>query len=199
MDETKEATEQLPDLPDLPELRITGIYGEVTEEKCFEVISSMLHLKDIGTDQHKKGSEIVLTYEPFEFIVSTEGGGASDMFAVYDMMRLIREDCDIETLGIGKVMSAGVLLLAAGTKGKRRIGKNCRVMIHPVKAGHAGYVHEMQNELVEVKWIQARYTECLVSETNMTIQDIKKILNKKVNVYISAEEAVQLGIADKIV
>ena len=187
-------------LSESPDLRITGLYGEVTEEKCSELIYNMLHLKESGRKEVEgEGSEKAIVYDPFEFVISTEGGSASDMFAVYDIMRMIKGECDIKTFGIGKVMSAGVLLLAAGTTGKRRIGKNCRVMLHPVKAGHVGYVHEIQNELSHAQWIQDRYIQCIVDESSLSLRELKKIINKKTNVYIDAEQAVKYGIADIIV
>jgi ATP-dependent protease ClpP protease subunit len=85
-------------------------------------------LKEIGkkeelSDPENSESEKIVTYEPMSFIVSTWGGSAVDMFSIYDIMRMVRNDCDINTLGIGKVMSAGVLLLAAGTKVKERLVK----------------------------------------------------------------------------
>jgi ATP-dependent Clp protease protease subunit len=121
------------------------------------------------------------------------------MFAIYDVMRVSREKCDIITYGLGKVMSAGVLILAAGTKGQRKIGKNCRVMIHSVIGGSAGSFHNLQNEMSEIKHIQSAYIKALSEETNMTVAYLKRMLNKKVNIYLSAEEAVELGIADIIV
>ena len=48
-------------------------------------------------------------------------------------------------------MSAGVLLLAAGTKGKRRVGKHCRIMLHSVIGGSTGPMHQLENEFAEVK------------------------------------------------
>ena len=51
-------------------------------------------------------------------------------------------------------MSAGVLLLAAGTKGKRKIGKHCRIMMHSVIGGHVGPMHQLDNEMKEIKAIQ---------------------------------------------
>ena len=105
---------------------------------------------------------------------------------------------DIETTGLGKVMSAGTLLLAAGTKGKRRIGRNCRVMIHAVTGGSIGPMHQLTNEFKEIKKIQESYIQCLADETNMTVQQIKKYLKQKTNIYLSAEEAVELGLADEI-
>ena len=96
-------------------------------------------------------------------------------------------------------MSAGVLLLAGGTKGKRRIAKNCRVMIHSVAAGNAGALHDLTNELEAIQDLQDMYTSCLAAETNLTEGDIKEMLNRNVNVYLSATEAVKLGIADIII
>ena len=138
-------------------------------------------------------------YEPFDMVISTSGGIAAEMFAVYDVMRMIKQDCEIGVLALGKVMSAGVLILAAGTKGKRKIGRNCRVMLHGVKAGQAGYVHEMETELAEVKWNQQRYLDCLEECTELTMKQLKRFVARKSNVYLTAEEAVQYGIADEII
>jgi len=143
-------------------------------------------LKETGTD-------------PVDFYISTYGGSADDMFCLYDMMNHIKPDIEIRTIGIGKVMSAGVPLLAAGTKGKRKIGKYCRVMLHNVSAGTIGALAQMQNEMKEVEKIQKQYIEILASETNMTEKQIRRLINKNVNVYLSAEEAVELGIADEII
>jgi ATP-dependent Clp protease protease subunit len=186
------------------ELRIIGLIGEVSEERTTEVISSMLQLKQAGTkevpeDPEKEDSPLVKVYDPFELWISTYGGSAMDMFAIYDVMRLMREECDITTFGIGKVMSAGVLLLAAGTKGKRKIGANCRVMLHSVIGGSQGPIHSLENEMDEIRWIQDQHVKCLVEETNMSSKHLKKLLGRKVNVYLNAEEAVELGIADEVV
>ena len=96
-------------------------------------------------------------------------------------------------------MSAGVLLLAAGTKGQRKIGKNCRVMIHSVIGGTSGSFHNLENEMEEMRYMQEAYLKALSEESNMSLSQLKKLLNRKVNVYLSAEEAVKLGIADIIV
>jgi ATP-dependent Clp endopeptidase proteolytic subunit ClpP len=177
-------------------LRKVNIIGEVSEDKTPEILYSMWHFKENGRYLNE---EEELCCEPFEVIVSTYGGSAMEMFAIYDTMRMIREECEIQTIGLGKVMSAGVLLLAAGSKGSRKIGKNCRVMIHSVIGGQHGPVHNLENELEEVKWIQEQYIDALKEETNMTKKYIKKLLERKVNVYLTAKEAVELGIADEVV
>tara|TARA_R100001129_G_scaffold185002_1_gene171606 strand:+ start:714 stop:1379 length:666 start_codon:yes stop_codon:yes gene_type:complete len=186
-----------------PELRMTGIYGDVNEERCSEAIYGLtaLHLSGTGKmleDPEDPESDLVDTYEPIEFIVSSHGGLAADMFSVYDTIRSIRDMSPIHTKGLGKVMSAGVLLLASGTKGERRIGKYCRVMIHGVQAGQHGYLADVENEFKETRAIQRMYIKALAEETSMSEAYVKKLMNRKTNVYLDAEEAVKLGIADII-
>tara|TARA_B100001250_G_scaffold30292_2_gene24897 strand:+ start:6190 stop:6846 length:657 start_codon:yes stop_codon:yes gene_type:complete len=177
------------------EMRIVGLYGDITESKSRECLSGMLVLHNSGK-REEEGKEI---WDPMEFIISTYGGSADDMFALYDIMRVIQKDCEIHTFGLGKVMSAGVLLLAAGTKGKRKIGANCRVMIHSVIGGNHGSLHNLENEMDEIRNSQENYVNALVRETNLTKRTLKRLLERKVNVYLSATEAVEYGIADIIV
>ena len=165
--------------------RIIGLLGEVEEEKIAEIIQAILFLQESGK-------------EPVEFYISTYGGNADDMFCLYDMMNHVKQEMEIHTIGIGKVMSAGVLLLAAGTKGKRKISKNCRVMIHSVIAGNHGSLHNLVNEIEAIQELQESYIQGLADNTKMTKEQIKKMLERKVNIYLSAEEAIQLGIADEL-
>jgi len=177
-----------------PDSHLIGLFAEVAEEKIAEIIHALLI---IAEDTRKKEKEE--EKKPIDFYLSTYGGSADDMFALYDVMRIVQEDVVIRTAGLGKVMSAGVLLLAAGTKGERRIAKNCRVMIHSVVGGNQGDLHNMLNEMEAIEQLQQMFVDCLVSETKMTKSRLKKMLNRKVNVYLSAEEAVELGIADIII
>ena len=211
--------EELPGLPDFPiifnmdgglpksekeEIRTIGLYGTIKEEVCAEIVYSLIILDKTGKKvtppplDDPKGKEEI-EYKPIEMIISSYGGSAADMFSVYNTMRDVRERCDIETQGLGKIMSAAVLLLAAGTKGKRKIGRHCRVMIHGVISGQHGHISDLENEMEEAKWTQKQYVKALAKETNMSEKYIKKLIDKKVNIYLDAEEAVDLGIADIIV
>jgi ATP-dependent Clp endopeptidase proteolytic subunit ClpP len=184
--------------------RCVGLIGEVTEEKASEVLYGMLQLRHTGintvlVDEDKPDGKTKETYDPFEIMISTLGGSSADMFSIYDVMKLIQEEgMEIGTIGVGKVMSAGVLLLAAGAKGKRRIGKHCRVMIHGVSSGAGGHIQDLDNEMAEIKVIEEQYISSLAEETAMSKKYIKNLLKKKLNVYIGAEQAVELGIADTI-
>tara|TARA_R110002012_G_scaffold287234_1_gene479519 strand:+ start:601 stop:1278 length:678 start_codon:yes stop_codon:yes gene_type:complete len=183
--------------------RLIALFGDIDEPKagqlCYNlhILSSEVSMSPQDPEDLSKG--VIATVDPIELMICSPGGNASEMFAIYDNMRMIRETCDIETFGVGKVMSAGVLLLAAGTKGKRKIGKNCRVMIHSVIGGVHGGFYNVENEMDEIRWVQTQYIKMLASETDMSQAQLKKMLQRKVNIYLSAEEAVEMGIADIIV
>ncbi len=179
--------------PPEPDMRIVGLFSDVHEEKIAEVVHSMLYLDE--TNKLSKPEK----QKPIKFYISTYGGSADDMFALYDIMRNVKETSEIHTIGLGKVMSAGVLLLASGTKGKRKIGKNCRVMIHSVMGGNHGSLHNMMNELEAIEDLQDMYCDALIAETKMTRAKLKKMIERKVNVYLSADEAIEMGIADIII
>ena len=172
--------------------RSVGLIGDISEQKSEEVIGTLIHLSDMCDADPE-------TNKPIEMYISTYGGSVVDMFAMYDLMRVIKQKCTVSTIGLGKVMSAGVLLLANGTKGERKVGKNCRVMLHNVMAGFHGSLVNVENEIKEVNWIQERYKDCLEMQTNLTKKKIKKMLNKQLDIYISAEQAIEYGIADVII
>ena len=183
---------------DLNNMRSVGLYGDVDEERIAEVISALLTLQHVGKPKYDDEGELTEEGKPIKLYVSTYGGSADEMAALVDIMNVVKKDCPIETIGIGKVMSAGVLILASGTEGERYIGKNCRVMIHSVIAGNHGSLHNLENELTEIKKMQDIYLQSLADATNMTKKQLKSFMRRKQNVYLNAEEAIKLGIADKI-
>ena len=181
------------DAPKEPDLRVIGLYSSVEDEKIAELTQALLYLNEMNRllpeDKEKK---------PVEFYINTYGGSADDMFAMYDVMQTVMEETEIHTIGVGKVMSAGTLLLAAGTKGKRKIGRNCRVMIHNVAAGNFGNLPNLANELEAIQRLQEDYIAAMVENTKFTRKKLEKLLNEKVNIYLDAEEAVRYGLADEI-
>jgi len=188
-EETKETTEleelQIPDDPSM-----LFFMGEVNEENATNAIAAMMMYNEALA-----GSSDA---DDLQMYISTHGGEADEMFAMYDVMKYVQRNNDIVTIGIGKVMSAGVVLLAAGTKGKRKIGKNCRVMIHNVITGQMGAINTVEHEMKEVKRIQKAYIDALAENSNMTPAQIRKLMKRGENVYLSAEEAIKHGIADEI-
>ena len=174
-----------------PEARSIMFVGDVTEERAADLISALLVLSQSKKKDQPRADDIKL-------YVSTYGGSADEMLGIYDVMQYCKQFCDIQTIGLGKVMSAGTLILAAGTPGKRKLGKNARVMIHSVNGGSVGELHSLENEMEQMKNLQDLYIQCLSNETKMTKRQIQTLINRKVNVYLSAEEAIEKGLADEV-
>tara|TARA_R110000782_G_scaffold95668_2_gene179773 strand:+ start:497 stop:1168 length:672 start_codon:yes stop_codon:yes gene_type:complete len=174
-----------------PEGRSIMFVGDVTEEKAADLISALLVLAQTKDEEDERAEDIKL-------YISTYGGSADEMFGIYDVMNFCKQFCDIQTIGLGKVMSAGTLLLAAGTKGKRYVGNHTRVMIHSVNGGSIGELHNLQNEMEQIAGLQESYIQAMSNETSMTKRQIQTLINRKVNVYLSSEEALEKGLADEV-
>ncbi len=175
-----------------PEYRNVPIVGEIDEEKLTDI---RMHINALSGDIFE-----ALPEDPkaMNLYISTYGGSSDDMFAIYDMVCQARQRVPVRTIAMGKVMSAGLLLIAAGTEGERYIGRNCRLMLHNVSSGGVGELPILENEVKEIKRMQGVYSKALCEETNLTRAQLKRLFNRKVNVYITAEEAVKYGFADKI-
>lgn len=164
--------------------RIVVLHGDVNEHTISSVIAQLLHLAN-------------LSRKPIHMVVSTYGGSVDEMFSLYDTIKFL--PCPVHTIALGKVMSAGVLLLAAGEKGKRLIGRSARIMMHPVSGGMYGNVFEILNESKEHTRLHDLMVDALECETKMKRADVQKIMKAGHDYYITAEEAIKLGIVDRIV
>jgi len=189
-----------------PSVRTLSVYGEITEERVRSTLATLNYLKQSGkreetpeTESDNEEASKIITYEPIEFLISTEGGNVQDMFSIYDCMRNIEKECEIHTFGIGKVMSAGTLILAAGTKGKRKVGRNCRLMMHSVRGGHFGSIKELEVDMKEVRWYQEQFIKAMAEETSLSYKQVKNIFRRKTDTYFDAEQALKWGLADEIV
>lgn len=164
--------------------RIVVLHGEVNEHSISSVIVQLLQL----ANQNNK---------PIHLVISTYGGSVDEMFSLYDTIKFL--PCPVHTIALGKVMSAGVLLLASGVKGKRMIGKSARIMIHPISGGLFGNVFEALNEVKEHQRLQELMVSALLKETKMTKKQIEKIMRAGHDYFLTPEEALKMGIVDKVV
>ena len=171
--------------PSSDEARMVFLHGEVSEHVIAQVIAQMLHLANTSR-------------APIHLVVSTYGGSIDEMFSLYDTIKFL--PCPVHTVALGKVMSAGVLLLASGVKGKRLIGASARIMMHPLSGGAFGNVFEIENQANEAKRLQELMVDSLVKETKMTRQQIvKRVMNPMLDYYLTPQDAVRFGIVDKII
>lgn len=162
-------------------VRIVVLHGDVNEHTISHVIVQLLQL---ANQNHK----------PIHLVISTYGGSVDEMFSLYDTIKFL--PCPVHTIALGKVMSAGVLLLASGVKGKRFIGRSARIMIHPISGGVYGNVFEAMNEVKEHERLQKLMADALLKETKMTVDEIDKIMKAGHDCYLTPEEAIKMGIVD---
>lgn len=158
------------------------ITGSIREDSSAQFLEQMTALEYIDA------TKLITIY------IDTYGGNIDAAMLIYDAMRICK--CPIRTIGIGKVMSAGSLILASGDPGNRFLTKNARVMIHQVSSGTAGPLADMENEIQEVKRLQDQYATLLAEHTNKSRDRVIKDL--KVDNYMTAYEAVKYGLADKV-
>ena len=174
--------------------KVVAIYGEISEEIISDAVIALNYYNVEAQRKEEKDED-----DTIQLIISTEGGSVPDMFALYDSVRLATKTIDVSTFGVGRVMSAGILLLASGTKGKRKVGKNCRLMLHSVRGGHFGSIKELETDIREVRWYQNQLLKSLEEETNLSAKQLKSLFRKKTDTYFDAEQAIEWGIADEIV
>lgn len=165
--------------------RIIYLSGEVNEHSIAQVIAGIVMLANQDNRL------------PITLFVSTYGGSVDEMFSLYDVIKHV--SCPIHTIGLGKVMSAGVLLLASGKKGCRMVGSSARLMIHPISGASDGNFFQLRNELAETERMQNTMEEMLLRETKMSRQKLQEIMKSGYDHYITAQEALKLGIVDVII
>lgn len=134
--------------------------------------------------------------EPIYIVINSNGGDIYEMLALYDVIKYIQSlGIEVNTIGIGKIMSSGVIILASGNS--RKIGKNSTIMCHWGTAGLEGNIFQVENELLEFKRIEKTCNKILAHETNLSEEQIEKfILNPANDIYILPEDAIKYGIAD---
>jgi len=164
--------------------RIIFLSGEITEEKSKEIITKIMNLE--AKDPTK---DIML-------LIDSYGGMVHSMLAVHDVMKHLTR-CDIITVGIGKQMSAGQLLLISGTKGKRFATPNSRILMHQLFAGTFGKLADMEVDVEEYKMLEDLLDKLIVKYTKVKKSQLKELL--QVDSYVSAQKALELGLIDHII
>jgi len=126
--------------------------------------------------------------------INSPGGSVTAGMAIYDTMQFIKPS--IATTCMGMAASMGAFLLTAGTKGKRAALPNSRIMIHQPMAGTQGQVSDIEIMTKEFSKTKQKLNELLVHHTGQTLEKIQADTDR--NYFMSAAEAVEYGIIDKI-
>ncbi len=127
--------------------------------------------------------------------INSPGGSVSAGLGIYDVMQFVKPQ--ISTYCIGLAASMGSLLLAAGEKGKRFSLPNSRIMIHQPLGGARGQASDIEIQAKEILYLKEQLNKILSSHTGRDISKIQKDTDR--DNYLSAQEAVEYGLIDKVV
>ena len=166
--------------------RIVFLGEEVSDMSASLIIAQMLFLE--AQDPEKD----------IQLYINSPGGSVSAGFAIYDTMQYIK--CDVSTICIGLAASFGAFLLAGGTKGKRIALSNAEIMIHqPAIHGNGiqGQATDIKITSDHIQKSKERLNAILAGNTGKSIEEIA-LATERDN-YMSATEAVDFGLIDKII
>ena len=166
--------------------RIIFLGEEVSNVSAGLVIAQMLFLE--AQDPEKD----------IQLYINSPGGSVSSGFAIYDTMQHIK--CDVSTICIGLAASFGAFLLAGGTKGKRIALPNSEIMIHqPAIHGNGiqGQATDIKITSDHIQKSKERLNTILAQNTGKSMEEIA-LATERDN-YMSAKEAMEFGLIDKII
>jgi ATP-dependent Clp protease protease subunit len=127
--------------------------------------------------------------------INSPGGVVTAGLAIHDAMQYVR--CDVQTVCVGQCASMGAVLLAAGTKGKRQILPNGRVMIHQPHGGAGGTSRDIEIQAKEIIKMRSQLNQILATATGKPFEQVEKDTDR--DRYLTAEEALAYGLVDRVV
>ncbi|RLE08581.1 ATP-dependent Clp endopeptidase proteolytic subunit ClpP [Candidatus Aerophobetes bacterium] len=127
--------------------------------------------------------------------INSPGGLVTAGLAIYDTMQYVKPD--ISTICMGQAASAAALLLAAGTPGKRMSLPNASILIHQPMGGAQGQATDIGIQARQILRIKDRLNRIFVKHTGQPLEKIERDTDR--DFYMTAEEAKEYGIIDKVI
>lgn len=163
--------------------RIIFFSGPLNDDVASLICAQLLFLESENPDK-----DITL-------YINSPGGVVTAALAILDTMNYIR--CDVGTLCMGQAASAGALLLAVGTKGKRFALPNSRIMVHQPHGGAQGQATDIEIQAREILKLRSQINEIFAQRTGQPLNVIEDALER--DRFMSPEEAKEFGLIDEVV
>ena len=158
--------------------------GDITEENINEALRWLIY--ENTSDEEK---ELTL-------YINSTGGSLTDAFGLIDVMQ--NSNFVVRTIAIGNVMSAAFLIFAAGDKGERYVAKNTSIMCHQFTDSMDDKYHNLKAAMKETEHLNKRMVDILTEATGLVPSKVKAKLLPPSDVYLTAEELLEYGVADHI-
>lgn len=162
--------------------RIVFVGSQINDQIANVMVAQLLYL-------NREDSE-----KEIHMYINSPGGQIYSGLAIYDTMNMIPNP--ISTVAVGVTASFGTVLLAAGTKGKRYALPHATIHMHQPLGGAEGQASDIEIQAKEILRLKSRLNEILASCTEQTIDVIEKDTER--DLYLSAEQAVEYGLVDKV-
>ena len=162
--------------------RIIVLSDEVNDVTASLVVAQLLFLESENPDKD------------IQLYINSPGGSVTSGMAIYDTMQFIK--CDVSTMCVGMAASMGAFLLAAGAKGKRLSLPNSEIMIHQPLGGARGQATDIKIQAEQILKIKDKLNRILSERTGQPLE--KVIADTERDNYMSAQEALEYGLIDKI-
>lgn len=165
--------------------RIVMLDTDVNEHTASLLVAQFLFLESENPDKD------------ISFYINSPGGVVTAGMAIYDTMQFIKPD--VQTIVMGQACSMGSLLAQAGAPGKRMILKNARHMIHQPSGGARGQATDMEIQVKEILAMKKNLTQIYVNHNSAGKTHEQLTIDMERDNFMSAEEAVAYGLADKVI
>ncbi|MCR5010558.1 MAG: ATP-dependent Clp protease proteolytic subunit, partial [Clostridia bacterium] len=163
--------------------RIIFLDGEIDDAAASLVVAQLLFLESEDPDKD------------INIYINSPGGVITAGMAIYDTMNYIKPD--VCTICVGMAASMAAFLLSSGAKGKRYVLPNAEVMIHQPLGGTKGQAEDIKIAAEHIVKIRERLNRILAANTGQTLEKIAQDTDR--DNYLDAQQAVEYGLADKIV
>ena len=162
--------------------RIIYLQGEITEELAAEIELLLLTLESENKEK------------PIKMIIQSPGGSIQAGYTIIDAMKKVK--CPVYTQATGLVASMATTVFINGEKGNRLIRPHCRLLVHQPLGGVKGQASEIEIEYKEIQFLKEQLENEYVALTNVPKEKMHEMMDR--DTWLSAKEAVKLGLADKI-
>ena len=160
--------------------------GDIDEESIDKAMRWLIY-----ENMDTTNSEKILT-----LYINSTGGSLTDAFGLIDVIK--NSNYIVRTIGVGNVMSAAFLIFAAGDKGERYIAKNASIMCHQFTESIDEKYHDIKAALKETENCNKRMVDFLTEATGLVPSKVKSKLLPPSDVYLTAQELIDYGVADHI-
>jgi ATP-dependent Clp protease protease subunit len=166
----------------LLENRVIFLVGEINHSSAARTYMQMLYLQSVKREQD------------IHLYINSPGGVVDDTLAIYDVMKFL--NCPVNTYCIGRAESGGAIVFMAGTKGKRYILPNAKVMIHQPFGGVYGQTADIEIQAEEILKTKETLINIMSKCTGQPPERVKE--DSERDRFFDAKQAVAYGICDEI-